>query len=42
MLAYVFPRPLGLGPLKILTITIGFLAPLVLGNTYASPSGLDP
>ena len=27
----MFPWPLGLGPLKILTITIGFLAPLVLG-----------
>ena len=35
MLAYAFPWPLVLGPLKILTITIGFLAPLVLGNVYA-------
>ena len=35
MLAYAFPRPLGLGPLKFLMITIGFLAQLVLGNVYA-------
>ena len=31
----LFPRSLGLGHLKLLTITIGFLAPLVIGNANA-------
>ena len=32
MLVYAFPQPLELGPLKIFTITIRFLALVVLGE----------